>query len=230
MATDLPPLDRHAESLIQRHMWLAMGAGAVPIAGVDQAAVMAVQLDLVYRLSQHYQVPFNEQASRAILSSLAGSTMARVGASALKLVPLVGPLLGGASMVALSGASTYAIGVVFANQLNQKGSFEAINMDLARRLYREAFERGKELARKLEQDLRQATGFPGGNTAASDAPTGTSAPQNPGAWPPPPGTSPYAAASEDIFLKLERLGQLKEKGLLTEEEFLAQKKRLLDLL
>ncbi|MEO1414342.1 MAG: SHOCT domain-containing protein [Bacteroidota bacterium] len=33
---------------------------------------------------------------------------------------------------------------------------------------------------------------------------------------------------DDLFVKLEKLGQLKEKGILTEEEFLQQKQKLLD--
>lgn len=38
------------------------------------------------------------------------------------------------------------------------------------------------------------------------------------------------AAGQEVFEKLERLGRLKEKGVLTEEEFLEQKKKLLDQL
>ena len=38
------------------------------------------------------------------------------------------------------------------------------------------------------------------------------------------------AASQDIFEKLEKLGQLKEQGVITEEEFQEQKQKLLDRL
>jgi len=44
--------------------------------------------------------------------------------------------------------------------------------------------------------------------------------------PPPPGAP---AMEEDVITQLERLGALKAQGLLTEEEFAAQKARLLGL-
>ncbi len=40
---------------------------------------------------------------------------------------------------------------------------------------------------------------------------------------------PVAAAQEDVITQLERLGALKAQGLLTEEEFAAQKAKLLGL-
>jgi hypothetical protein len=45
--------------------------------------------------------------------------------------------------------------------------------------------------------------------------------------PPPPPPAP--APDEDVITQLERLGALKAQGLLTEEEFAAQKAKLLGL-
>ncbi|MDU3078747.1 MAG: PH domain-containing protein, partial [Mixta calida] len=44
----------------------------------------------------------------------------------------------------------------------------------------------------------------------------------------PAPTAPTAPEFDDLISKLERLAQLKEKGILTEEEFLQQKQRLLN--
>lgn len=42
--------------------------------------------------------------------------------------------------------------------------------------------------------------------------------------------APQAApAQDDVYLELEKLGQLKEQGILTQEEFDAKKKQLLGL-
>jgi type II secretory pathway pseudopilin PulG len=51
---------------------------------------------------------------------------------------------------------------------------------------------------------------------------------------PPPAAeeyyeAPVTAAQEDVITQLERLGALKAQGLLTEEEFAAQKAKLLGL-
>lgn len=46
----------------------------------------------------------------------------------------------------------------------------------------------------------------------------------------PPTQEPVSAEAEpDYVAEIERLGQLKEKGLITEEEFQAKKKKLLGL-
>ncbi len=46
----------------------------------------------------------------------------------------------------------------------------------------------------------------------------------------PPTQEPTSAEAEpDYVAEIERLGQLKEKGLITEEEFEAKKKQLLGL-
>jgi hemolysin activation/secretion protein len=47
--------------------------------------------------------------------------------------------------------------------------------------------------------------------------------------PPPPPPAPVAAPPEDPITQLERLGALKAQGLLTEEEFNAQKAKILGM-
>ena len=46
---------------------------------------------------------------------------------------------------------------------------------------------------------------------------------------PPPQPAPAAAQEVDVVSQLERLGALKEQGILTEEEFAAQKSKLLGM-
>jgi hypothetical protein len=45
----------------------------------------------------------------------------------------------------------------------------------------------------------------------------------------PPPQAPPSAPQEDVISQIERLGALKDQGLLTEEEFAAQKAKLLGL-
>jgi hypothetical protein len=44
---------------------------------------------------------------------------------------------------------------------------------------------------------------------------------------PPPAAVPAAPSEDDAIAQIEKLGALKEKGLLTDEEFTAQKAKLL---
>jgi Short C-terminal domain len=52
-------------------------------------------------------------------------------------------------------------------------------------------------------------------------------PQQAYAPPPPPPPPPPAPAQDDTIAKLKELAQLKEQGILTDEEFAAQKARVL---
>lgn len=64
---------------------------------------------------------------------------------------------------------------------------------------------------------------------AQQAPPPQQAPPQQYYAPPPPEVMAAAPMQEDVISQLERLGALKAQGLLTEEEFAAQKARLLGL-
>jgi Short C-terminal domain len=56
------------------------------------------------------------------------------------------------------------------------------------------------------------------------APTAYAQPQYVQPAPPPP---PAAGSQDDIYAQLEKLGQLRDQGILTDEEFAAQKAKIL---
>jgi hypothetical protein len=71
------------------------------------------------------------------------------------------------------------------------------------------------LGQVLAQQLGQGLGVPGLAPAAAPAPT-------------VPATA--AASADEVMALLEKLGQLKAKGILTDEEFAAKKAELLSRL
>ena len=141
-----------AHQIVRQHVLWAAGAGLVPIPLVDIAAVTAIQLDMLKQLSTHYQMPYSESEGKAWVSALAGGIAARLGANALKFIPGIGSLLGGAAMSAMSGASTYAIGQVAISQFASGRNFAAMDPDAAKRAYQHHFEKGKEEAEKPAKD------------------------------------------------------------------------------
>ena len=82
------------------------------------------------------------------MSALTASTVARIGASLVKTVPVVGTVLGGVSM---SGASTYAVGQVAISHFSATGGLKDVNLEWAKRAYGDALERGKKLASDLAE-------------------------------------------------------------------------------
>jgi uncharacterized protein (DUF697 family) len=111
---------KRAERTVRNHVLWSMGAGFIPFPVADFLAVAAVQLDMIRSISNIYDIDFKETEGKALITSLTGSGLSRLGASALmKMIPGVGSALGGVSMSALSGASTYALGQVFKPILNR---------------------------------------------------------------------------------------------------------------
>ena len=140
---------------------------------------------MLKQIASAYGVSFSETKANYWVSMLTGTLLARVGASALKLIPGIGSVLGGVAASISAGASTYAIGEVAINHFDVGGTFADLDMDAARRAYAQELERGKQVAKDLSNEKR---------------------------------------GSLD---ELERLGQLRDKGVLTAEEFEEQKKRVL---
>ncbi|MBN1991500.1 MAG: DUF697 domain-containing protein [Anaerolineae bacterium] len=185
------PEKKEADKIVRSHVIWSLGAGLIPVPLFDLAAVTAIQLDMLKQLADLYGADFSQAQGKAFVSALTGSTLAKIGSSLFKVIPGVGTVLGGLSMSALSGASTYAVGQVVITHLETSGQFLDVNLDSAKAAYQEAFEQGKEFVSGLKGQ---------------------------------------EAAGKDVFAALEKLGQLKEQGVITKEEFEAKKQELLDRL
>ena len=176
-----------ADRIIKKYVLLSSGAGLIPLPLADLAAVTAVQVAMLQEISKLYGVEAPEPLLQNFVTGLTGGMLARIGASAVKAIPGIGTLLGGASMLVMSGASTYAVGQVAKRELESRGDLAKIDMNRAKRDYATAYESGKEVVANLKSDE-------GG----------------------------------DLISKLERLGGLRDRGVLTEAEFQAQKAKLLN--
>lgn len=181
-----------SQGIIQHHVLWSMGAGAIPIPVLDSAAVIMVQLDMLKQLSRVYEVVYDESSGKHLISVIAGSTLTRLGASYIKTIPGIGTLLGGVSMVILSGASTYAIGKLFTNHFESGGNFFDFDLSWAQKKYEEEFEKGKEYASDLQKNDQEKEPNKG-----------------------------------EIFIKLDKLVQLKKSGVISDEEFQSKKEDLL---
>ena len=190
--------DKHqqAEAIVKTHVLISMGAGLVPIPILDIAAVTAVQMDMVKQLTMLYNVDHPNNFDKSLITALTGSIFARVGASFIKAIPVVGSVIGGLSMAIMSAASTYAVGQVFKRHFESGGDFSNFNPSSARVLFEEEYEIGKRKAEnwKKEKDKKEKK-----------------------------ADSPSAQTLE----KLKQLGELKESGVISEEEFQSMKAKLL---
>ncbi len=154
---DKPDLNQKADKTIDNYVGYAMVAGFVPIPLADIIAVTAMQVAMVNELAKIYELEFNKEQARIIITSLVnttiGATVGRVGASLLKGIPGIGTILGIGSQVILAGATTYAIGHVIKDHFRNNGNLDDFNVSEVTRRYKDFFERGKKVAKEKEQKM-----------------------------------------------------------------------------
>jgi len=144
-----------ANSVIKNHMIWSMGAGFIPVPIADLFAVSAIQLDMIRQMCKIYDIDFKETEGKAVITTLTGSSLARLGARAVKFIPGVGSILGGVTMAVLSGGSTYALGEVFKKHFETGGTFLDFDPSRLKKYYNEKFEKGKEVAAKIQKDKKK---------------------------------------------------------------------------
>lgn len=144
-----------AENLIKTYVIASTAAGTVPVPLFDIAAVAGIQLRMIQKLSHLYEKEFSENVARNIISALAGGVVSYGGgyvlaASAFKLIPGIGWMVGMASLPIVSGATTYAVGRVMVNHFEGGGSLFDLSADDVRAYYQEQFRKGKEVAARMK--------------------------------------------------------------------------------
>ena len=121
---------------------------------VDIAAVGGVQLQMLRRISQLYDVPFSKNRGKAIVASLAGTMIpASTGlgvASMVKSVPVAGTAIGAMTAPALSVGATYVIGMAFVEHFARGGTLLDFEPPDHQRIH--------QGARRAAQDLTAGVG------------------------------------------------------------------------
>jgi uncharacterized protein (DUF697 family) len=127
--------DELAAQVVDRFALYSGAAGLIPVPVVDVAAVGGVQLQMLRRLSEIYDVPFSDNRGKSIIASLAGAlipagtatgTAVGVG-SMLKGLPGIGTMIGAVTMPAFSAGATYAIGKLFIQHFASGGTLLDFN-------------------------------------------------------------------------------------------------------
>ena len=193
---------KHADTIIKNHIVWSMGAGLIPVPILDFFAVSGIQLDMIRQLCKLYDQDFKESQGKAIITSLTGSGIARMGAKAMvKFIPGVGSVLGGVTMAVLSGASSYALGEVFKKHFDTGGTFLDFDPERLKKMYNEKFEKGKKVAEQIKKENEKIR-----ETAKH---------------------AEEAKYSGEAVERIKELAELRREGLISEEEYIAMKKKLI---
>ena len=136
------------EPLIQKHTAAAVAIGFLPLPLLDMAALVAVQLNLIRALGEHYGHELSDDLGRSLIASLVGGIATVSSASLLKAIPVIGTVIGGLSAPVLAGASTWALGRVFLLHFESGGTFLTLDPDKVRAHYEDEFVKGQSLMRE----------------------------------------------------------------------------------
>ncbi|MBN2009496.1 DUF697 domain-containing protein [candidate division KSB1 bacterium] len=150
--TDLSVQSAEARNIVYKYSAIASGVGLIPVPVFDLVALSALQLKMVADLSKHYQIKFEKNAGKMIVASLLGAIVPEALSrgtfvSVLKMTPLIGPVIGGVTMLAFTGASTYAIGMVFMSHFQAGGTLIDFEVAKARENFNEMYAKGLELVK-----------------------------------------------------------------------------------
>lgn len=227
--------DKHAETVIRNHVIWSMGASyIIPLPIADVFAVSALQLDMIRQLCRVYDIDFAETQGKAIVSALTTSTMARAGArSLIKIIPVVGSVIGGITTAVINGASTYALGEVFKKHFANGGTFLDFDTDRLKKVYREKFEKGKKVAKEWKEEAEVAEPVAPQPAATNVEPEAAPAPSKVTKT----SKQPTAAVIEEEVVasvmddnairKIKELAEMKAQNIITEEEFELMKRKII---
>lgn len=143
--------ERQALTIIKKYMWIAGGAGLIPIPIVDIVAVSGSQMKMLSDISAIYDIPFEESRGKALVGSLMGYVVPHALSYGLigslwKAIPVVGPVISAPSMALFSAASAWALGKVFVQHFESGGTFLDFDPDRVRQHFKAQFDEGRKMA------------------------------------------------------------------------------------
>ena len=138
------------------------------------------------------------------------------------MLPVVGSIIGGVTVSVFAGASTYALGQVFKRHFESGGTILDFDPARLKKLYKEQFEKGKKVAEQLRKDKKARKEAEEAEKTAQEA-----------AFAKVKAEAEKAKASAgkgkegDVIQRLKELAELRDNGVILEEEFQEMKKKLI---
>lgn len=128
-----------AMTTVRAYSALSAATGLIPLPLVDMAGLMTMQLLMLKKLCEQYDIPFNSQRSKsAVAILLSGINCRYMAVSSAKLIPFFGAFTM-AAMPVMNGAISYAVGRVFIKHFSSGGTFLDFDPTKARGYFEEQY-------------------------------------------------------------------------------------------
>ncbi|MCP4370683.1 MAG: DUF697 domain-containing protein [Deltaproteobacteria bacterium] len=139
-----------ANNIIRKRVYASVGAGFVPVPIFDVLALSGIQIEMVSRLAKLYEIPFRKDIVKTTITALVGGIVpvaaTPLAASLFKVIPVIGYTTSAVTLSAAGGATTYAIGKVFAQHFESGGTLLNFNAEKVQEYYQEKFKEGEKVA------------------------------------------------------------------------------------
>ena len=141
-----------ADKIIKNYVLWSAGTALIPLPLVDFVAVAAIELKMLKKLSDHYEMEFSHQRGKSLIASLIGGVHARAfSVSLFKFIPVFGMTGAVVSLGALSGAVTYAVGKVFVQHFETGGTLLDFDPSKVKAFFAEKCREGRKAASDMQK-------------------------------------------------------------------------------
>ncbi len=137
------PRQPEAEAIVRRYMWWSAAGGLIPFSVIDVLAITTVQVMMLRSLCELYEVPFNQEWGKGLVTALVGS----IAPTYLKGFPGFGTLIGIVTGPVFYAASTFAVGKVFTQHFESGGTLLTFEPAKMKEYFREYYEVGRATVR-----------------------------------------------------------------------------------
>ena len=139
--------EMEANEIVGNHVWMAAGAGLIPVPILDLVAISGLQIRMLKNLADHYDIAFSNHVGKSVISAVIGGLLPTAAAegsrSLIKAIPVVGGYLGAISQPIVAGATTFAVGKVFIQHFESGGTLLNFDAGATKAYFAEQFEKGK---------------------------------------------------------------------------------------
>ncbi len=147
------------ERIIRHHVYASMAVGLIPVPLADFAGLTVIQFNMLRKIAREYDMRFFQDTVRNTLSTLVGGAFpaavaAPLASSVTKFIPAIGQTAGVVSMPIVAGATTYAIGKVFAQHFASGGTFLTFDPEKVKDYYAEMFKQGQQVAADMKKEKK----------------------------------------------------------------------------
>ncbi len=141
-----------ANEIVKKYMIGSVAVGLVPLPWVDMIALTSLQLKMLHRLANLYEIEFSENSGKLLITSLLGGgvpvSFSGNVVNWIKIVPFYGHFTGMISMFVFGSASTYAVGKVFIQHFESGGTFLTFEPQKVADYYAQQLDVGKAEVKK----------------------------------------------------------------------------------